>query len=323
MFCLIQVYIQLREAVAEHKLLIKIVAIKLVVFLSFWQASAISVGTSTLNIVHPNKVLAYPDIKVGIPALLLCVEMAAFALLHLWAFPYAPYKEHAPTVYYPSPDLDKGGSTAIENEREPKSGGLVGLSAVFDAMNVWDIVKAFGRGVRWLFCGVRRRKEDISYRLGRNDAVGLGEVSTNELKSDGPSSYDAMRPSDTMAMQQERQQQQFQPQQQIHPALRDDYPARTRADESMGLMDHAQPNPASTPDSRTQSPARYNNFHPHTAHPYAQHPRGTPPPAAAYRVHSPYDDDSYAYSNTSLPQHGQQRDEGPIGQAIWGPGHAR
>lgn len=87
MFCLIQVYIQLKEALEAQKLFIKIVAIKLVVFLSFWQASAISVGTSTLHIVHPNKVLAYPDIKVGIPALLLCVEMALFALLHLWAFP--------------------------------------------------------------------------------------------------------------------------------------------------------------------------------------------------------------------------------------------
>lgn len=37
MFCLIQFYYQIRVDVAEHRPLLKIVAIKLVIFLSFWQ----------------------------------------------------------------------------------------------------------------------------------------------------------------------------------------------------------------------------------------------------------------------------------------------
>ena len=265
----------------------KIIAIKLVVFLSFWQASAISVGTSTLNIVHPNKVLAYPDIKVGIPALLLCIEMALFAVLHLWAFPYAPYKTRAPVVYYPSPDFDKGGSTDIENEREPKSGGLVGLSAVFDALNVWDIVKAFGRGVRWLFCGVRRRKEDISYRVGRNEAV---DSAATEMKATEPNTHDVMRPGGNMTQQQLMQQ---------HPALRD---------ESIGLMAHAQPNPANSRGPSQSPQGRRDKYGPQAQKtPYA-------PPASAY------DNDPYTYSNTSLPRPGQQEvEEGMIGQAIWEP----
>jgi len=73
MFCVVQFYVQLREPLADHQPFLKVLAIKLVIFLSFWQTVAISLGTSTLNLVHPNDVLAYPDIKVGIPSLLLCV----------------------------------------------------------------------------------------------------------------------------------------------------------------------------------------------------------------------------------------------------------
>ena len=37
MYCLIQFYIQLRRDLVEHSPFLKVVAIKLVIFLSFWQ----------------------------------------------------------------------------------------------------------------------------------------------------------------------------------------------------------------------------------------------------------------------------------------------
>lgn len=37
MYCLIQFYVQLRNEISEHRPLIKVAAIKLVIFLSFWQ----------------------------------------------------------------------------------------------------------------------------------------------------------------------------------------------------------------------------------------------------------------------------------------------
>lgn len=37
MYCLIQFYIQLKGDLSEHRPLLKIAAIKLVIFLSFWQ----------------------------------------------------------------------------------------------------------------------------------------------------------------------------------------------------------------------------------------------------------------------------------------------
>ncbi|KAM7217698.1 Organic solute transporter Ostalpha domain containing protein [Rhypophila decipiens] len=157
MYCLIQFYVQLRntEQLKPNQPFLKVLAIKLVIFLSFWQSIAISLGTSTLDLVHPNKVLAYPDIKVGIPMLLLCFEMAIFALLHLWAFPYRGYLR-----------IRRGGI--------PKQGGFLGIKALWDAVNIWDVVKGFGRGMRWLFVGIKDRHKDVSYTAPRKNSTSAG-----------------------------------------------------------------------------------------------------------------------------------------------------
>ncbi|KAI5868547.1 DUF300-domain-containing protein [Durotheca rogersii] len=173
MYCLIQFYVQLREPLAEHRPFLKVLAIKLVIFLSFWQTIAISLGTSTLGIVNPTPALAYPDLKVGIPSLMLCVEMAIFAILHIWAFPYAPYVEGARTSFYPVPDPSTG-MPPRENEHGRKLGGFMGLKAFGDALNPWDIIKAIGRGLRWLFVGARNRHQDSSYQVKVSDDVDTG-----------------------------------------------------------------------------------------------------------------------------------------------------
>ncbi|KAJ2903762.1 hypothetical protein MKZ38_009414 [Zalerion maritima] len=186
MYCVIQFYVQLREALAEHKPFLKVLAIKLVIFLAFWQSMAISVGTSTLEIVHATDTVAYPDLKVGIPALLICVEMSLFALMHLWAFPYQPYRSGAPKTYYPVPDPSSPGAPSPrENMHSAPAGGPLGLSAFVDALNVWDVAKAFGRGMRWLFCGVKRRKEDPSYQHTK-DGMELGKTSMDNGYGYGP-----------------------------------------------------------------------------------------------------------------------------------------
>ncbi|XWX01240.1 hypothetical protein V2A60_009266 [Cordyceps javanica] len=327
MFCLIQVYVQLKEPLKEQKLLIKIVAIKLVVFLSFWQASAISIGTSTLHIVHANRVVAYPDIKVGIPALLLCVEMAAFALLHLWAFPYKPYTQYGATPrYYPSPDLQKGGNSAVPNELERPQGGILGLAAIWDAMNIWDFIKAFGRGIRWLACGVRRRKEDISYR--RQDAHDMDNLDEHKGSA---SSYDAFRPGGTTEEQTTGANSQSAETPYGRPPARPpregDVGIALTGEESAGLMQHAQTNPHSQPfgaDSRNNSPPRtqvhepylqsyqgshrYNNSPRPQEHPYAQRPSGQP---TAWQ--------SDPYTSQQQQRYHQGEEHGVIGQAIWEP----
>lgn len=184
MYFVIQFYIQMRTPLAEHQPFMKVLAIKLVIFLSFWQSTAISLGTSTLKIVHATDVIAYPDIVVGIPSLLLCFEMACFAIFHLWAFPWRPYKEGARTTFYPVADPDGPDSTPKPNEHQPRSGGFMGLRAIGHALNIWDVIKAFGRGVRWLFVGVRRRRDDVSYQTPLKTAeMDLDDLSPQKFNS--------------------------------------------------------------------------------------------------------------------------------------------
>ncbi|KAI2635061.1 DUF300-domain-containing protein [Xylaria nigripes] len=221
MFCIIQYYSQFRKTLAEHKLGLKVVAIKLVVFLSFWQTIVISLATSsTLHLITANATLAYPDIKVGIPSLLLCVEMALFSVLHLWAFPYGPYREGAKTTLYPSPNPALG-IPPRENSHGPKMGGFAGLRAFGDALNLWDVAKAFGRGIRWLFVGVKHRHEDASYQL-KSDTSYPTPSGTNVKGTDHLSTTHEFRPSTGG-----------------NPGAPED----PMPDESAGLIANAQPNP--------------------------------------------------------------------------------
>ena len=118
----------------------------------------ISFLSSSSGPLKPTKYIGYPDIKVGIPSVLLCIEMAIFAVMHIFAFPWKPYSiKHS----YSNP-LNEPGSGF--------SGGGEGLAyrgvlhALADSFNPWDIIKMTARGFRWLFVGVRHREEDASYR---------------------------------------------------------------------------------------------------------------------------------------------------------------
>ena len=158
MYCLIQFYYQIKGDIAEHKPLLKVLAIKLVIFLSFWQTILISFLTSS-GAVQPSKTIQTPDLRVGIPCMLLCIEMALFAIFHFWSFSYRPY-------ILTSKNMMSDSST-----EEPRKyvGGPLGLKAFIDSMNPWDMIKAIGRGARWVVVGRKHRHQDESYDvpLGR------------------------------------------------------------------------------------------------------------------------------------------------------------
>ncbi|RKU47600.1 hypothetical protein DL546_007904 [Coniochaeta pulveracea] len=284
MYCVIQFYVQLRTPLAEHKPFLKVLAIKLVIFLSFWQTAAISVGTSTLQIVHANEVIAYPDLKVGIPSLLLCFEMALFSLLHLWAFPYRPYTDSAKTTFYPVAGLS---GMPRENEHQPKAGLT---KALWDAANIWDVVKAFGRGMRWLFVGVKHRKEDVSYQAARkNSQTGLdmddlahspnpdtgnnkfNQINTSYLGVHGASP--AAKSTDHLPIAQEFRRSRFGPPQQGHASELDVTDEQNhQAIERAALIAHAQPNPSSSATSRPiPEEDEYQSEGYYDGHPYEPH----------------------------------------------------
>ncbi|OKL57748.1 hypothetical protein UA08_07106 [Talaromyces atroroseus] len=160
MYCLIQFYFQVHKDMAQYSPFLKVLAIKLVIFLSFWQSTVISFLSSAGAIKVSDK-LANQDIQIGLSNLLLCIEMAIFAILHFFAFPWQPYRLK--------------NQQASENPQYIKGqiayhGGPLGIKAFIESFNPWDLVKATGRGFRWLFVGYKKRTNDISY-MNRDDSA--------------------------------------------------------------------------------------------------------------------------------------------------------
>ncbi|MCJ1473997.1 hypothetical protein MMC13_002653 [Lambiella insularis] len=158
MYCLIQFYVQLRYDLAEHKPGIKVVSIKLVIFLSFWQTMILGFLTSQ-NVIKESPTISSQDINIGIPAMLLCIEMAIFSILHQWAYPWKVYDIHRSQIV-----AAEGGSGLHFEGQAAYRGGPLGLYAFMDAFNPWDILKAVARGFRWMFVGRKSRETDISYK---------------------------------------------------------------------------------------------------------------------------------------------------------------
>ncbi|KAL1851178.1 hypothetical protein Plec18170_006502 [Paecilomyces lecythidis] len=177
MYCLVQFYIQISKDVKQYKVFLKILSIKLVIFLSFWQTTLISFLTSS-GVLKPTRLVQSQDVKIGIPNLLICIEMAIFSVLHIWAFKWQPYKlENVNT----SDDPEFFGGKARY------SGGFMGIKALIDAFNPWDLMKAIGRGIRWLFVGRKKRMLDPSYQNG-SDSFSMKPTggSTPETSFPGP-----------------------------------------------------------------------------------------------------------------------------------------
>lgn len=167
MYCLVQFYIQLKEDIVVHRPGIKFTSIKLVLFFCFWQGCILDLLTAKDGPIKPKKKwISGPDLHVGLPSVLVCAEMAAFAILHVFAFDWRPY--------------NLSGKCLLEGTTEdhPRVYACGPLRAILIAANPWDIVKAFGRGIRWLTLGVRHRKKDHSYSELQHPTLAERSVAT-------------------------------------------------------------------------------------------------------------------------------------------------
>ena len=138
--------------------------------------SLLSSGSGPLQ---PSKKIGYQDIKVGIPSVLLCIEMSIFSVMHLFAFPWKEYK------ISPDPLAMHG---AGYSGGEPKYKGA--MKAMVDVFNPWDMIKASARGFRWLFVGYRKRTNDISYQ-------GQNKPNNNSGSTENPYSGTDLQPGAT------------------------------------------------------------------------------------------------------------------------------
>jgi hypothetical protein len=149
MYMLIAFYMQMKTILQPNKPLLKLLCIKLVIFFSFWQMIVCDF-LSSANIIKPSRKLSQGDISVGFNALLTCFEMIIFAIMHIYAFPWKPYYKPAHSDYKEGQfvDTDKPERTSI-------------IRSLADVFNPWDIVKAFARGMRWMFWGFWKRTDEI------------------------------------------------------------------------------------------------------------------------------------------------------------------
>ncbi|KAF9318221.1 hypothetical protein BG003_011615 [Podila horticola] len=124
-YFLIMFYFTIREDLKEYEPFYKFMAVKLVVFFSFWQMVLIE-GLVYFGYIHETTYWSTTDISVGICAVLIDVEMVFFSLMHMKAFTYKPYVPLIPNPAYVPPE---GESSTIDAESSIDGNSKTGPSS--------------------------------------------------------------------------------------------------------------------------------------------------------------------------------------------------
>ncbi|KAF9652079.1 DUF300-domain-containing protein [Thelephora ganbajun] len=146
MYCLIQLYIVVSEQLKPHRPLLKLLSVKAVVFLTFWQATALS-AFALLGLVKDTKYMTAENINIGIGAILECAEMTIFAFLHIKCFTYK--------VYIPDPSTIEGD---LKDHRTPR------LKSLGHAMNPMETFRELWTGIVYMFRKWRGKETDKQAR---------------------------------------------------------------------------------------------------------------------------------------------------------------
>ncbi|KAL3442193.1 organic solute transporter Ostalpha-domain-containing protein [Aspergillus insuetus] len=291
MYCLIQFYIQIKDEISEYSPFLKILSIKLVIFLSFWQTSVISFLFSS-GVISSSKRMAAPDLKVSLANLIISVEMALFAILHLWSFPWKPYA----TGFQTDEITDLYGNGKITYQ-----GGRWGMGALADSLNPIDLVRAVGRSIRWLFVGRKKRTMDPSYQPS-TETIGLSQTDNAGHASD-------TRYEGAGAM--------------MAGGVSGRY-GRLGDEEGEVLLSHAQPNPSTT-DLGIAPPPYEEGYHSrlHLVGNHSSDGHLTEPDLRASRPISPFEEVHYEPSRTPSDESNYYRNPGQHFPSEYSSSHGR
>ncbi|KAF9017509.1 DUF300-domain-containing protein [Hymenopellis radicata] len=149
MYCLIQLYVVVSEELAPQRPLLKLFAIKAVVFLTFWQASLLSV-LSMLSVIKDTKYMTAEDINIGIGALLETFEMMLFAFLHIRAFTYKVYRPH----HHQNPNAPRPKCTPM-------------LRSFLHAMDFRETFREIWQGWKYMWAKMRGREPPVDQGVKR------------------------------------------------------------------------------------------------------------------------------------------------------------
>ncbi|CCL99783.1 uncharacterized protein FIBRA_01805 [Fibroporia radiculosa] len=141
MYCLLQLYVPISGHLAPHKPLLKLFAVKAVVFLTFWQETFVSL-LEDFGVIKDTQYMTADNIATGISAILETFEMTLFALLHMRAYTYK--------VYYTPPNC------------------TVRWRSLLHAMNFNETFRELWTGTVYMIHRMRNRETDA---LSRREAV--------------------------------------------------------------------------------------------------------------------------------------------------------
>lgn len=88
-------YLVIKDNIASNQPIYKFISIKFVLFVSFWQATVISI-LATFGLISGNEYITSDNIQTMISSFLLCVEMVIAAGFHMKAFSAKDYMSEPP-----------------------------------------------------------------------------------------------------------------------------------------------------------------------------------------------------------------------------------
>ncbi|KAJ5688771.1 hypothetical protein N7462_003163 [Penicillium macrosclerotiorum] len=136
---ILRFYMNLKSYMKEHKPLYKLLAFKLVVGLAFLEKIIFLIlhSTDTLN---PTSTLSYADAYIGIPTMIICLQMVPFSFFFHWAYSTRPYEltNNSGSREYLAVEETQSGRIYKTNRYQ---GGFLGLYAWFALFNPVELFR--------------------------------------------------------------------------------------------------------------------------------------------------------------------------------------
>ncbi|PLB48822.1 transmembrane protein [Aspergillus steynii IBT 23096] len=132
---IIQFYMNTKKYMKEHHPLTKLLAFKLIVGVVILE-KIIFLVLEGIDVLHENETLTYVDVMMGLPEMLICVQMVPLCFLVLYAYRTKPYEiSNAPRTVtlrpqeYQAIKEDGDEETLMSGLQKRYQGGWVGLNA--------------------------------------------------------------------------------------------------------------------------------------------------------------------------------------------------
>ncbi|GLB08453.1 hypothetical protein AtubIFM57258_004342 [Aspergillus tubingensis] len=141
----IQFYVNMKGYMTEHKPLLKLMAFKLIVGLILLEKILFLILTSTKVLTYPPS-MTYIDTLMGLPTMLICVQMVPLSFLVLYAYRTKPYDISAsvsslrPQAYHPL-ESGRGEEALLSGLTKQYQGGVWGLRAWAIYLNPLVLIK--------------------------------------------------------------------------------------------------------------------------------------------------------------------------------------